>query len=110
MNERLRVNIGMLMIECHERIKKLRTLVKGPELEAILSDRSLKWVRSKKCPQNRAAAFAEAIGFIHGGARALGICELGLVTQLLDKDENEDAEVLGTVAKYAVAFRPNSEK
>jgi len=110
MNERLRVNICMLVAHGHDRVKRLRGLAENADLEEILGDSSLKWVRSKKCPSKHAAVFAEAVGYIHGAARALGIAPSELAAQLLDEDGREDAEILGTVAQYANAWRTNPEK
>jgi hypothetical protein len=100
----------MLVMGASDRIEKLRTLVADADLEKILCDSCLKWVRSKKCPQKHAPAFAEAVGFIHGAARVLGIMPCELVLKLLDKDEGEDAEVLGVVAQYAIAWSQKTGK
>ena len=110
MNERLKTNICMLVMLAYDRIDKLRALALDADLQEILGDRTLKWVRSKKCPSKHALAFAEAVGFIHGAARALGIMPFDLVTQLLDNDEREDAEILGLVAQYAVNLSPKTGK
>jgi len=110
MNERLRANICMLVIGAYDHIEKLRALATDADLEQILGDPTLKWVRSKKCLDKHALAFAEAVGFIHGAARALGIMPCDLATQLLNKDEREDAEVLGVVAQYAIGWGPKTGK
>jgi hypothetical protein len=110
MNERFRTNICMLVMAAHDRIEKLRPLAADVDMEQVLGDRTLKWVRSKKCPDKHAIAFAEAVGFIHGAARALGIMPCELATQLLNKDESEDAEVLGVVAQYAISCGPKIDK
>ena len=110
MNERLRTNICMLVVDAYDHIEKLRALAPDADLEKILGDRTLKWVGSKKCPDKHALAFAEAVGFIDGAARALGIMPCDLAAQMLNKDDREDAEVLGLLAQYATRWSPKTDQ
>jgi hypothetical protein len=106
---KLEMAIGWMLLLLHEKLKKLRRNREVSDLEAILSDRSMKWVRSKSCPAKDKVGFAEAIGWVHGAAHALGIPVGDFVAQLFDQDENDEAQRLGLVAKYSSHARGSDE-
>ena len=102
--------ICMLMMHAHDEIKKVTKLAGTEDLAEILGDPKLKWVNSNKCPQKHRVTFASAAGFMSGAAHSLGVCVTEFIAQLLDEDENEDALVIGAVAKYAKSWRTTSGK
>ena len=102
--------ICMLMMHAHDEIKKVTKLAGTKDLAEILGDPKLKWVNSKKCPQKHRLIFATAAGFMSGAAHALGVCSVEFIAQLLDEDENEEALLIGAVAKYAKSWRATSGK
>lgn len=111
MNPRARRQEGaicMLMADLSTEIEKLKRISKDENLAAILADKSLKWVRSR-CPPKHRARFFRAAGYVCGAARALNLSVTEFVGQLLDEDDNEDAEIIGAVAKYAKLWRESAK-
>jgi len=105
---RQEVAICWLVMTLCPQVEKLQRIAKDEDLAAILTDKALRWVRSSKCSPRHKAEFFKVAGYVSGAAHALDIVE-EFVSQLLEEDENEDAALLGAVAKYAQKWRRSEE-
>jgi hypothetical protein len=101
--------ICWLMTTLCPQVEKLQRIAKDEDLAEILTDKAFRWVRSEKCPPKHKAEFFKVAGYVLGAAQALDVCVVEFVSQLLDEDENEDAEIIGAVAKYAKKWRRSEE-
>jgi hypothetical protein len=106
---RLEMAIAWFLLLLHQKLHKLRKNLEDSQLEAILTDESMKWIKSKACAPKHKLEFAQMNGAVNGGARALGVPVGDFVTQLFDQDENDDAMVLGLIAKHSARARGSNK-
>jgi hypothetical protein len=105
---RLEMAIAWFLLLLHQKLHSLRKRLEDSQLEAILADESMKWIRSTACAPKHKLEFAQMNGAVHGAARALGVSVDEFVTQLFDQGENDEAMVLGLIAKHSARARgPN---